>query len=392
MNAENIKHLVELNKDYLIATRRYLHANPELSFSEIKTSEFILSELKKYGIPGQIYAKTGILAQIGKGEKVIALRADMDALPIHEKTDIEYKSLNVGVMHACGHDAHTAMLLGVISILNQIKTELKGVVKFIFQPAEEKLPGGALQMINEGVLQSPEVQNVIGQHVYPDLETGKAGFCTGNYMASTDEIYITIKGKGGHAAIPWDLIDPVSIAAQLITSLQQVISRKTPATIPSVLSFGKIIANGATNVIPETVFIEGTFRTFNEKFRAEAHKIISEMTISLVEGMGGNVLIDIKKGYPVLFNDPALTERLKFYASDYLGNKNVVELSLRMTSEDFSYFSQHKPSSFFRLGTASPGMENYPLHNARFNIDENSLVIGTGLMAWIAINELQNEK
>jgi len=392
MNAENIKHLVELNKDYLIATRRYLHANPELSFSEIKTSEFILSELKKYGIPGQIYAKTGILAQIGKGEKVIALRADMDALPIHEKTDIEYKSLNVGVMHACGHDAHTAMLLGVISILNQIKTELKGVVKFIFQPAEEKLPGGALQMINEGVLQSPEVQNVIGQHVYPDLETGKAGFCTGNYMASTDEIYITIKGKGGHAAIPWDLIDPVSIAAQLITSLQQVISRKTPATIPSVLSFGKIIANGATNVIPETVFIEGTFRTFNEKFRAEAHKIISEMTISLVEGMGGTVLIDIKKGYPVLFNDPALTERLKFYASDYLGNKNVVELSLRMTSEDFSYFSQHKPSSFFRLGTASPGMENYPLHNARFNIDENSLVIGTGLMAWIAINELQNEK
>jgi len=377
---------------YLHETRHYLHQHPELSFTEFNTQKFIENELSKLVLNTEKVAGTGISAII-KAElpssKTIALRADMDALPINELNDVPYKSTVPNVMHACGHDAHTAMLLGAAAILVKLKSQLKGNVKLIFQPAEEKLPGGALKMIEEGILQHPEVDSVIGQHVFPDLPAGKVGFCSGNYMASTDEIYITVKGKGGHAATPWTVIDPVSISAQLITSLQQVVSRKTPAFMPSVLSFGKIIANGATNIIPDEVYLEGTFRTFDEKHRHEVHRLINEITHSVVEGLQAKADIEIRNGYPVLYNNPELNARAMKYALQYLGKDNVVELPQRMTSEDFSYFGLHKPSLFYRVGTAFTAKENFPLHNARFDIDESSLITGAGLMAFMAFSELE---
>ena len=375
----------------IIKIRRHLHANPELSFQEYKTSEFIsniLTENKiehKTGIAG-----TGIVCIIkgNKTSKTIALRADMDALPIHEKNDVDYKSKNEGVMHACGHDVHSSSLLGTAIILNEIKEYLNVDVKLIFQPGEEKLPGGASLMIKEGVLKNPDPEVIYGQHVMPLIDAGKVGFRSGMYMASTDEIYVTVKGKGGHAAMPHQNIDPVLIAANIIISLQQIVSRIANPATPSVLSFGKIIANGATNVIPDEVKMEGTFRTFDEKWRSEAHSKMKKMAENIATGMGGEVDFNIVRGYPFLINNEELTEKAKIYAIEYLGEENVKDLDIWMAAEDFAFYSQQIPACFYRLGirNESKGITS-SVHTPTFNIDEKALETGMGLMAWMVVND-----
>ena len=389
-----IKELANTYHSSIIENRHHLHAHPELSFQEHETMKWIGEKLKEYQIDFQSgIAKTGIVAILkGKNpdKKIIALRADIDALPIQEENTVSYKSKNPGVMHACGHDVHTASLLGTIRILNELKDSWEGTIKFIFQPAEEKLPGGASLLIKEGVLKNPDVNYILGQHVMPQLSVGKIGFRSGMYMASSDEIHLIIKGKGGHAAIPEMVIDPVLIMAHIITSLQQVVSRNANPKIPSVLSFGKVIAQGATNVIPDYVLVEGTFRTMDEQWRSEAHEKIKKITTSVAEAMGGSCECKIVKGYPLLKNNPELTNRLQEAAIDYVGKENVVELDRWMASEDFAYYSQEIPACFYRLGVRNEekGIIS-PVHTSTFNIDEQALEIGAGLMAWLAIQELK---
>lgn len=376
----------------LVEIRKHLHQHPELSFEENKTADFVFSTLKSVGLHPERMAKTGVVAMINGGHSgpVIALRADLDALPIQEMNDVPYKSLNNGVMHACGHDVHTASLLGAAMILNDLKADLSGSIKLIFQPGEEKLPGGASIMIKEGVLENPKPASIVGQHVFPELEVGKVGFRSGMYMASCDEIHITVKGKGGHGAMPHLAIDPVLISSHLVIALQQVVSRKSNPLIPSVLSIGKFIANGATNVIPDQVKLEGTFRTFDEEWRIEAHQEIMKIAENLVSSMGGTCDIDIKKGYPFVYNDEELTERSRLSAAKYLGEQNVVELPMRATGEDFSFYTQAMPGTFYRLGVANAAKGiTHPVHSAHFDADEEALRIGSGLMAWIAMNELE---
>jgi len=378
----------------VIANRRYLHQHPELSFHEKNTSAFVASKLDQLCIPYERMAGNGLVALL-KGEKasdqVVALRGDMDALPITEANDVSYKSQNHGVMHACGHDVHTSSLLGTAQILNQLKADFGGTVKFIFQPAEEKLPGGASLMIAEGVLENPKPQAVIGQHVMPLIDAGKVGFRAGKYMASTDEIYVTVKGKGGHAAQPQQNIDPVIITAHILTALQQVVSRFADPKSPSVLSFGKVIANGATNVIPNEVYLEGTFRTMDEKWREEAHVKMKKMAEGIAESMGGRCDFEIRKGYPFLINEEKLTARIRGFAEDFLGKENVLDLDIWMAAEDFAYYSQVADACFYRLGTRNEerGIIS-SVHTPTFDIDESTLELSTGLMAYLAIKELGN--
>ena len=382
-------------KEEVIDIRRYLHQNPELSFKEYNTSKFVCSKLDEYGIEYESgIVETGVVGLI-KGNnaesRVIALRADLDALPIFEENEVSYKSINEGVMHACGHDVHTSSLLGVAKILNEIKDKFEGSVKLIFQPGEERLPGGASLMIKEGVLENPIPNVIVGQHVYPQLESGKVGFKSGMYMASTDELFMTVKGKGGHAALPHLNVDPILITAHILTALQQVVSRMSHPTAPTVLSFGKMIANGATNIIPDKVELEGTFRAMDEEWRVEAHIRMKNMAESIAESMGGECIFRIEKGYPFLVNDEQTTENAKQAAIEFLGKENVVDLDLRMTAEDFAYFSQEKPSCFYRLGIKNESKNiTSGLHTSTFNIDEDSLETSIGLMAWITITELQN--
>lgn len=378
------------------AWRRHFHANPELAFNEIETAKYICAQLDKMGIAYQKgVAKTGVVALIeGKKpeSKVVALRADMDALSINELNNCEYRSKKDGVMHACGHDAHMAMLLGAAKILNSIKAQFEGSIKLIFQPSEEKYPGGASVMIKEGVLENPLVNTIFGQHVLPTLEAGKVGMKTGMYMASTDEVFLTVKGRGGHAATPELNIDPVLIASHIIVALQQIVSRNATPSIPSVLSFGRVIANGRTNIIPDQVIIEGTFRTYSEEWRAEAHERIKKLSASLAKSMGGSCDVFIDKGYPFLVNDVETTRHAFRDAQDYLGKENVVELDLRMTAEDFAYYSQKVPSCFYRLGTGNEALGTTAnLHTASFDIDEATLETGMGFMAWLAFKELKRK-
>jgi amidohydrolase len=391
---DRIKQLAHTYAPDTVKVRRHIHANPELSFEEYQTASFVEQTLKIYGIEAQRMADTGIVALIkGKNpeKRVLALRADLDALPIVEANEVKYKSKNEGVMHACGHDVHTSSLLGTARILQELREEFEGTVKLIFQPGEEKFPGGASIMIKEGVLQNPTPKGIFGQHVFPMLPAGKVGFRSGMYMASADEIYITVHGKGGHAAMPEMNVDTVLIASHLIVALQQIVSRHASPKVPSVLSFGKIEAKGATNVIPNEVKIEGTFRTMDEEWRKEAHKRIKKLAEGLCESMGGSCEIDIKFGYPYLKNDPDLTGKARNSAEAYLGSENVVDLDLWMGAEDFAYYSQEVPACFYRLGTRNEERGIISgVHTPTFDIDETALETGIGLMTFIALQELSN--
>ncbi|MER0441755.1 amidohydrolase [Emticicia sp. W12TSBA100-4] len=386
----------QLAKDYaaeVVANRRYLHTNPELSFQEYNTAKFVAQKLKDMGLtPQEGIANTGVVALIegrNPSSKVIGLRADMDALPIFEKNDVPYKSQNEGVMHACGHDAHTSSLLGTAKILYQLKNEFEGTVKLVFQPAEEKAPGGASIMIKEGVLENPSPASMLGQHVAPNVPVGKIGFREGMYMASTDEIYMTIKGKGGHGAMPDQLIDPVLIASHVIVSLQQIISRNRKPANPSVLSFGRFIADGVTNVIPNEVTIQGTFRCMDEEWREDGLRRMKKMAEGITEAMGGVCEFEIVKGYPFLKNHPELTRRIKAEATAYMGAENIIDLDLWMAGEDFAFYSQVVDSCFYRLGTRNEARGIVSgVHTPTFDIDEAALEIGPGLMSWLAVREL----
>ena len=376
----------------VIALRRKIHANPELAFEEVETAGTVKRYLEALGLDYEDeVAKTGVVGYIqGRGEgPVLALRADMDALPILEANEVDYASQNPGKMHACGHDVHTSSLLGTAKLLTEFSDNFRGTIKLIFQPSEEKFPGGASVMIKEGVLESPKVEKILGQHVMPYIDSGQIGIRSGRYMASADEIYLRVKGLGGHAAHPHTVIDPVLITSHILTTLQTVVSRNADPRMPSVLSFGKVIAQGATNVIPNEVYLEGTFRTMNEPWRDKAHKLIHSIVNNIAESMGGKAELDIVKGYPVLFNDEALTGRVRDHIEDYVGSENIVDLDLWMAAEDFSYYTHQVPGCFYRLGTRNEAKGIvHGLHTPLFNIDEEALSLSTGLMAWLAIREL----
>jgi len=381
------------HNEAFIANRRYLHANPELSFQEHETAKYVAEKLRSYGItPTEGVAGTGLTALIegrNPSSKIVALRADMDALPIVEANNVPYKSKKAGVMHACGHDVHTSSVLGVAQILSSLREEFEGTVKLIFQPGEEVAPGGASIMIKDGALKNPEPKSIFGQHVMPYLPVGKVGFREGMYMASCDEIYLTVKGKGGHGAMPEQVIDPVLITSHIIVALQQVVSRNASPKVPSVLSFGKVIANGATNIIPNEVYVEGTFRTMSEEWREKAHKHIRRIIEGVAEAMGATVDLKIVVGYPFLVNEPELTRRAKAAAIEYLGKDNVVDLDLWMAAEDFSYYSQQMDACFYRLGVRNEAKGIISgVHTPTFDIDEDALQVGVGLMAWLAVSEL----
>jgi len=387
MLKENIHSLAKKYKEEFIAVRRHLHANPELSYKEFETSKFVQGKLQEFGIPFSVMAETGVVGLIeGKNpsSKIIALRADMDALPILEENTVDYKSTTNGVMHACGHDAHTTCLLGAAKILNELKNEWEGTVKLIFQPGEERNPGGASIMIKEGVLENPKPQAIFGLHVHPGLQIGQLSFRAGKVMASADELYMTVKGKGGHAAAPHQAVDPILIASHLIISLQQIISRNRNPHNPSVLSITAFNGGTTTNVIPNEVKLMGTFRAMDEAWRFEAHELIKRTATLLVESMGGTLELHIDVGYPTVYNNEVLNEKAKAKAADLIGAEHVEETELRMGAEDFGYYTQQIPGCFYRLGVMNKekGITS-GVHTATFNIDENALETGIAMMAWL---------
>jgi amidohydrolase len=394
MLIDQIKEQATSIYDTVLQYRRHLHAHPELSFQEFKTSAFVKERLDHLGIPWQSVAETGVVAFI-KGEgsfsnKEVMLRADMDALPIQEANQVDYVSRNGSVMHACGHDAHMASLLGVAHILQAIKNRFSGTVKLVFQPAEEKLPGGAVCLIKEGILNTKPLA-VIGQHVSPSVDAGKIAIRSGKFMASMDEIFVTVSGKGGHGAQPHQNIDPVMISAQILVALQQIVSRMANPVLPTVLSFGKVIAEGAINVIPDQVYMEGTFRTLDEGWRSEAHIRMKKIAESIAESMGGHCDFTIVRGYPVLYNEENLTGEVQTLAREYLGSENVIEPDIWMAAEDFARYSQLADSCFYLLGVRNEGKGIVSsLHTSTFNIDESALILSTGLMAYIAVKKLGN--
>ena len=390
---ERIRELARYNHFQIMAIRRHLHENPELSFQEFNTAKYIATTLKNKGFKVQEgIANTGLVVVIeGKNstKKTIALRADIDALPIHEQNKVPYKSKIDGVMHACGHDVHTSSLIGVALILNELKEEFEGSVKLIFQPAEEKAPGGAIQMIREGVLENPAPVFILGQHVCPMLPVGEVGFTKGTVQASADEIYITVHGKGGHAASPHLAIDPILIASHIIVALQQVVSRNTDPLKPCVLSICQINAGEATNIIPEVVHIAGTLRTISDDWRREAQQKIIKISQNIAEAMGGRCEVVIGDGYPCTYNDPVLTERTALVAQDYMGSDKVRYMDMNMGGEDFAYYAQKIPGCFYMIGIKNEqeGITSF-VHTPTFNVDEKVLEIAPGLMTWLALNEL----
>lgn len=377
-----------LAKNYyqeFVQVRHHLHAHPELSYKEFETSRYVQQRLTHLGIPFKVVANTGVVGLIeGKNpqSRVIALRADMDALPIHEENTVDYRSLHDGVMHACGHDVHTTCLLGAAKILNELKKEWEGTVKLIFQPGEERNPGGASLMIKEGVLEDPVPQGIAALHVNPSMDTGKLSFRAGKVMASADELYFTIRGKGGHAAAPHLTTDTILIASHLIVSLQQIISRNNNPFSPSVLSICSFQGGNTTNVIPAEVKLMGTFRATDEAWRSKAHALIRKQAVELVEAMGAEADVHIDVGYPCVNNDAQLTAAATEIACNFIGEKNVLETELRMGAEDFGYYTQIIPGCFFRLGVRNE-QEGiiHNVHTSRFNIDETAIEIGMGAMA-----------
>ena len=384
---DKIKKLAKEYSEEFIAIRHHLHANPELSYQEFETSKFIQNKLKEFGVPYEVKATTGVVGLIkGKNpdSRVFAIRADIDALPILEENNVPYKSTKKGIMHACGHDVHTTCLLGAARILNELKNEWEGAVKLIFQPGEEKNPGGASYMIKEGVLENPKPSGIIAMHVHTGMPVGKTSFRSGKVMASADELYFTIKGKGGHAASPHLCVDPILIASHLIISLQQVVSRNSNPFNPSVLSITSFQGGATTNVIPNEVKLMGTFRAMDEKWRAEAHRLIEKISKELVHSMGGEIDINIDKGYPAVINNAELNDAVKIKAKEFLGQENVEETELRMGAEDFGYYAQQIPACFYRVGVMNKekGITS-GVHTPTFNIDENAIEVGMGLMAWL---------
>lgn len=378
----------------IVTIRRHLHKHPELSFQEYETAAFVKSQLDLLGIRWRAVANTGILAEI-TGElpshTVIALRADMDALPINEQNDVPYASVHPNIMHACGHDFHTASLLGTARILTSMRSKFGGKVKLFFQPGEEVIPGGATHMIRDGVLENPKVDAVIGQHAMPHLEVGKIGIRKGKAMASMDSIFVRVIGRGGHGAQPHANVDPVVIASHIILALQQIVSRMAHPGDPTVLSFGKVIANGAINVIPNEVLMEGTFRAMNETWREEAHRRMTKMATEIAESMGGRCEFNIQRGYPFLINNEKLTDQVRQCAEEYVGADNVVEQDIWMAAEDFAYYSQQADACFYfcGVGNQKKGIGS-SLHTPTFNIDESVLTLSTGLMTYIALKRLGN--
>ncbi len=387
MSLDWISQAVDSHFDEAVQFRRSIHANPELSFQEYQTSNFIKHSLRE--LNWETLCNTGLTTVIEPLDSIenapcIALRADIDALPIQEETALEFSSKNAGVMHACGHDIHSAILMGAAKIIHTNRDKLRKKVKLIFQLGEEKLPGGASMMIAAGVLKNPNVDAIYGLHVFPDLETGKIGFRTGPYMASCDEIYLTIHGKGGHAALPHTTIDPIYIASQIVVQAQSIVSRSADPTVPSVLSFGHIEGIGATNIIPSVVHLKGTFRTMHEPWRKNAHRLLTELVDKICEAHGARADLKIEVGYPFLVNDEKTTAQAKKAVLEIVDLENIVDLPIRMTAEDFSYYSQEVPATFFRIGVKNPLTEaNYGLHNSRFNPDENAIKIG--MKAFLAI-------
>lgn len=378
----------------VIRFRRHLHRNPELSFEEKNTSAFIAGKLTEWGIPIQEnvggYGVVGLITGHQSGGRTIALRADMDALPIQEENEVEYASSHPGVMHACGHDVHSSSLLGTAYVLSGMKEDFAGQVKLIFQPGEEKLPGGASLMIKDGVLRDPQPRAIVGQHVHPPLEAGMVGFCPGQYMASSDELFLTVTGQGGHGAMPHQGVDTTLVAAHIIVALQQIVSRRSDPTIPSVLTLGKIYSDGgSTNIIPNTVHIQGTFRAMDEEWRYHAHQLIRETVEHTARAFGATAEIEIRVGYPYLFNEPRLTRRLQSRAIEYLGTDRVVDLPIQMTSEDFAFYSHQTDACFYRLGITTPGTQHpRQLHTPTFDVDERCFETSIGLMAYLALSEL----
>jgi amidohydrolase len=396
ISKDQIKNRVRKDLDFLVGIRRHLHANPELSEHENKTAAYISDLLKKWNIEHQNgiggYGITGLIKGKNPDKKVIALRADMDALPIAEENDVPYKSLNKGVMHACGHDVHMTCLLGAVKILQELQNNFEGTIKFIFQPAEELVPGGASRMINEGVLENPAPEAICAQHVFPDLEVGQLGFRSGLYMASSDEVNLYIRGKGGHAAIPDTYDNTILAAAQILVDLNKVISENKSEKIPTVLAFGRLIGDGACNLIPSEVAINGTFRTFNEDWRQQAHALIRQTAKKTAATYGTSCEVVIDKGYPFLINDDKVTRIARNAAVEFLGKNKVKELEIRTTVEDFARYTQLIPGCFYRLGTANhaKGISSN-LHTSTFNVDEKSIEIGTGFMIWNALAQIKSE-
>ena len=389
---EALRRDAEALEQTLVSDRRHLHQNPELSFEEVQTSAFVQERLRDLNIPFTAgIGGYGVVANL-QGHRpgpVVALRADMDALPIQEANDVPYASKVPGVMHACGHDVHTASLLGVAALLRSRTQEFSGTVRFLFQPAEEKLPGGASLMIRDGALANPTPQTIYGQHVMPLLPAGTVGFRSGRYMASADEIRLTIRGKGGHAAMPHLNTDSVLIASHIVVALQQVVSRRANPTLPSVLSFGHIIGEGAYNVLPNDVRLRGTFRTMDETWRAQAHALIREIASGTASAMGAICDVEIDRGYPMLFNHPEPTALARSTAEAYLGPQQVVDLDLWMAAEDFAFYAQEIPASFYRLGTRNEAKGWVSsVHTSTFDVDESALPLGAGLMAAIALEQL----
>jgi len=394
INPVEIKTAVHEMMDEFIGIRRYLHANPELSFEEENTAKYISNLLNDWGINHSTniggHGIVGVLQGKNPDKKLIALRADMDALPIVEANSIDYKSLNNGVMHACGHDVHMTCLLGTLKYLNDNKDKFEGSIKFIFQPAEETLPGGALKMIEAGVLENPSPELIIAQHVFPEMEAGKLGFKSGIYMASSDEVKLKIKGRGGHAAIPERYDYTVLAASKIMVKLYEAVEAGKPEDFPSVLAFGDFLAKGAYNVIPSEVNISGTFRTFNEDWRRKVHELINEISTQVAKEFNCLAEINIKKGYPVLVNNEVVTEASREFAKEIVGFENVEELEIRTTVEDFARFAELVPACFYRLGVANKkkGIVSN-LHTNTFNVDESSIETGIATMIWLAISHLK---
>jgi len=392
---KEIKQSVADLSEQLTTIRHYLHAHPELSFQEKNTAAYLSGLLSDWGIEHQVnvggYGIVGLIKGKNPDKKVIALRADMDALAINELNQIPYKSLNTGVMHACGHDVHMSCLLGAVKILNDLKNDFEGSIKFIFQPAEEELPGGAIKMIEEGVLENPKPEAIFAQHVFPELEAGQLGFKSGRYMASSDEVKLFVRGKGGHAAIPANRDDTVLAAARLVLELEEVLNKNKPKDVPSILAIGRFVADGTYNVIPSEVHLLGTFRTFSEPWREEAHELIRETAERIASDYGLSIKVAIRKGYPFLVNDEELTSNAREAAIEFLGAENVKDLEIRMTVEDFARYGQIIPACFYRLGTGnkSKGITSN-LHTPTFNVDEKSIATGTGFMVWLTLKNLES--